>query len=209
MVYLIFIDEDDLREKRKRIKEIKESIKGLQNADDKDKIDQLSDSITSLYSAAYEVSELVKHDVDIEGFKIQYFKRGNILQPLITVEEEQGEEKIKRKTSENYYTGSMARHTLMQICGYLAFLELLIKEDKYPLVPILVIDHISKPFDEVNRKAIGAILKEFYRRVDKTEMQIFMFDDEDFEDLAIKEANVNELYGDGKSGFNPFYYEEK
>lgn len=205
----IFVDEDDLKEKYKRIKQIKEMLKVLQSADDNSKIEQLSTSVTTLYSSAYKVSELVKHDVDIEGFKIQYFKRGNILQPLITVEEEQEEEKIKRKTSEKYYTGSMARHTLMQLCGYLAFLELMIKEDKYPLAPILVIDHISKPFDEVNRKAIGVILEEFYRRIDKTQIQIFMFDDEDFGDLSIKEANVNELYEDGKSGFNPFYYEEK
>ena len=57
----------------------------------------------------------------------------------------------------NYYTGSMARHTLMQLSGYLGFLKLLLEENKYPIIPFLVIDHISKPFDKDNSLAIGKI----------------------------------------------------
>ena len=189
----------------------------MQNADDVQKIEMISSNITNLYKSSHEVSELVKHDVDIEGFKIQYFKKGNILQPMIIIdekenrgsEEEESVVKREKKSSEKYYTGSMARHTLIQLCGYLSFLELLIKENKYPIVPILVIDHISKPFDLINRRAIGIILEKFYERIDQEAIQIFMFDDETNEDLQVIKATVNNLISKDKSGFNPFYYEVK
>lgn len=206
-------NEENLKEKRKRIKRIKEEIKILQNADDVKKIEAISNNITNLYKSAYEVSELVKHDIDIDGFKIQYLKRGNILQPMISNNEEDNNiEKIKvdkEKKLEKYYTGSMARHTLIQLSGYLSFLVLLIKEAKYPIVPILVIDHISKPFDLMNRRAIGTILEKFYETIGKKNVQIFMFDDEDSEDLLVTKALVNNLISNNKSGFNPFYYEIK
>jgi hypothetical protein len=208
----IMYNEADLKEKRKRIKEIKELIKILQNEDDIKKIESISKNITNLYKSADKVSELVKHDVDIDGFKMQYFKKGNILQPMINSNENNDIEvssDIKGKKLEKYYTGSMARHTLMQLSGYLSFLELLVKEDRYPIVPILVIDHISKPFDFMNRRAIGVILQKFYEKVDKEDIQIFMFDDENNEELLVNNASVNNLISENKSGFNPFYYEAR
>ena len=99
----------------------------------------------------------------------------------------------------------MARHTLMQLCGYLGFLRMLIKEHKYPLVPFLVVDHISKPFDSKNRKALGAVLHEVYKDIRKSELQIILFDDEDASDLGITPDYSTDLLGKGKSGFNPFY----
>ncbi|MDO4924253.1 MAG: hypothetical protein Q3980_01155 [Turicibacter sp.] len=196
-------NEKELIEKRKRRKQIKSEIKILQNADDVERINSISNYITSLYKSAYEVSALVKNDVDMDGFQIQYFKKGNILQPMIINREADGEK------LENYYTGSMARHTLIQLSGYLSFLKLLITEDKYPLIPILVIDHISKPFDSKNRQAIGVILEKFYESIDKKSVQIFMFDDESNEDLLIKNALVYDLISPEKSGFNPFYIENE
>ena len=203
-------DEAELKEKRKRIKEIKEEIKILQNADDTKKVKAFSNNITNLYASADKVSELVKHDIDIDGFNIQYLKKGNILQPMISSNENNyidSSRENKEKKLEKYYTGSMARHTLMQLSGYLSFLELLVKENRYPIIPILVIDHISKPFDFMNRRAIGVILKKFYEKVDKKDIQIVMFDDENNEDLLVTDASVSNLISNNKSGFNPFYYE--
>ena len=205
----IMYNDSDLKEKRKRIKQIKELIKILQNTDDIDKVEAISNSITNLYKSAGKVSELVKHDVNLDGFKIQYIKKGNILQPMISNNEVETNDDIKVENSEKYYTGSMARHTLMQLSGYLSFLELLIKENRYPVVPILVIDHISKPFDAINRRAIGVILQKFYEKVDESDIQIFMFDDKNSDELLITNASINNLVSDSKSGFNPFYYEVK
>ena len=83
---------------------------------------------------------------------------------------------------------------------------MLIKENRYPIIPFLVIDHISKPFDEKNVKAIGTVLNEAYRGIEKTDFQIIIFDDEDAERLGIKPDNYSNLFEKGKSGFNPFYY---
>lgn len=147
----------DLKEIKKKIREIKDELKALQNSDDIVKIRELSQFVTSLYKSARGISSVVDDDILQEGFKIQYFKRGNILQPMIQAKEKD-ENDIEQKKEVNYYIGSMARHTLIQLCGYLGFLKILLAEDKYPIIPILVIDHISKPFDTSNARAIGQVI---------------------------------------------------
>ena len=196
--------DDELREKRKRAKDIREELRALQNSNDLAKIKKLSQYITNVYKSAQGISSVVDDDIKQEGFKIQYIKRGNILQPMITetVYDENG---LEKKKDTIYFIGSMARHTLIQLCGYFGFLDMLINENKYPLIPILVIDHISKPFDESNRKAIGTVIEAAYNSIGKDKLQIFMFDDEEYESLALKPEHFENLVTDKKTGFNPFY----
>lgn len=196
--------DNELKEKRKRIKEIREELKALQNSDDSDKIRRLSEYITKLYQSAQGISSVVVDDINREGFKIQYIKKGNILQPMIT-EILHDENDLEKKEQVNYYIGSMARHTLIQLCGYFGFLDMIIAENKYPVIPVLVVDHISKPFDESNRKAIGTVIEEAYKSIGKDRLQIFMFDDEEYESLALKPDHSENLVTDKKTGFNPFY----
>jgi len=198
-----FLDEE-LKEKRKRIKEIREELKALQASDDTKKIREISEYITNLYYSAKDISSVVEDDMNQEGFKIQYIKRGNILQPMVTKAIE-ADDNIGKKKEINYYIGSMARHTLIQLCGYLAFLNILLKDSRYPLIPILVIDHISKPFDEKNSKAIGKVISKAYESIGKENLQIFMFDDEQFESLSIQPDHSEDLVNDNKTGFNPFF----
>lgn len=199
--------EGDLKKIIKKIREIKEELKALQNSDDTAKIQDLSQFITSLYKSASGISSVVDDDIVQEGFKIQYFKRGNILQPIVQAKESD-ENDIEQKKEVNYYIGSMARHTLIQLCGYLGFLKILLAENKYPIIPILVIDHISKPFDEGNVRAIGQVINEAYKDIGKENLQIFMFDDEEYTTLAIQPEHSENLVNDEKSGFNPFFYFE-
>lgn len=196
--------DDELREKRKRIKEVREELRILQNSNDSAKIKKLSQYITNIYKSAQGISSVVDIDIKQEGFKIKYIKRGNTLQPMIaeTVHDESG---LEEKKDAIYFIGSMARHTLIQLCGYFGFLGMLIDEDKYPLIPILVIDHISKPFDESNRKAIGTVIEAAYQSIGKDNLQIFMFDDEEYESLALRPEHCENLVTDKKTGFNPFY----
>lgn len=195
----------DIYEIKRRIREIREEIRVLQNADDLSKIRELSQFITELYKSARGVSSVVDDDILQEGFKIQYLKRGNILQPVVqTVEKDEND--LEQKKEINYYIGSMARHTLIQLCGYLGFLHLLLKEDKYPIIPMLVIDHISKPFDISNARAIGQVINKAYEVIGKEKMQTFMFDDEEYATLALEPDYFENLVDDKKSGFNPFYY---
>lgn len=78
-----------------------------------------------------------------------------------------------------------------------------------PLIPFLVIDHISKPFDDKNQKALGAILHGAYTNLQKSEMQIILFDDEDASSLGLTPDHSINLLGEDKSGFNPFYMPSK
>lgn len=197
--------EEELKDKRRRIKEIREELKVLQNSDDTKKINELSQYITDLYLSAKDISSVVEDDIKQDGFKIQYLKRGNILQPMV-VKTVTDENEFEEKKAVQYYIGSMARHTLIQLCGYLGFLNMLLREDKYPLIPILVIDHISKPFDHNNCKAIGKVIATAYESVGKEQLQLFMFDDEEYETLGIKPDHSENLVTEVKTGFNPFYF---
>jgi len=196
--------DEEIKEKKKRIREIREELKALQASGDSKKIREISEYITNLYYSAKKISSVVEDDINQEGFKIQYFKRGNILQPMVT-EVTETDNSIDGKREVNYYIGSMARHTLIQLCGYLAFLNLLLKDNRYPLIPILVIDHISKPFDEKNSKAIGKVISMAYEGIGKENLQIFMFDDEQFETLSIQPDHFENLVNENKTGFNPFF----
>lgn len=195
----------DIKELKKRIRDIKEEIRVLQNSDDLVKIKTLSQFITELYKSASGISSVVDDDILQEGFKIQYYKRGNILQPMIQVMEKD-ENDMERKSEVSCYIGSMARHTLIQLCGYLGFLKLLLTEEKYPIIPILVIDHLSKPFDNSNARAIGQVINKAYKDIGKENLQIFMFDDEEYSTLSLQPEHFENLVDETKTGFNPFYY---
>lgn len=103
----------------------------------------------------------------------------------------------------------MSRHTLIQICGYLAYIKLLISENSVPLIPIIVFDHISKPFDTMNMSSIGKVIGKFYKGISKNDIQIFIFDDKEFGNLGLDVDKFNELKNEYKTGFNPFYIEQE
>ena len=190
---------------RSEIRDLKAKIKELENSDDESKIIKLSDFITVLYKTAVNVSDIVQQDInlDSDSFRLEYLKRGNLIQPVLTDD--------KNSKKENIYTGSMARHTLMQLCAYLGFLYLLLDDDRYPIIPMLVIDHISQPFDPGNKKSIGAILEKFFEIALIEDIQIFMFDDSTCKDVGLSKAKEEYLFNKNKTGFNPyyFYYDEK
>ena len=48
---------------------------------------------------------------------------------MMQVEEKNYNDNYSKKDLQKYYTGSMVRHTLIQVSGYLSFLQLLINED--------------------------------------------------------------------------------
>ncbi|EMG9837660.1 hypothetical protein V5454_000461 [Listeria monocytogenes] len=194
------IDLEDLEKKKRRIKEIRYELKKLQNSEDKEKLNKISNLMTTLYKSSKEISTISKTDFNNEGFHLEYIKKGNSIQTIIFDE--------LNDKKDRYYIGSMARHTMMQLCGYLSFLVMMIKEDRYPLIPFLVLDHISKQFDKENGKAIGSILAELYKNIDKEDLQIFIFDDETCENLNISADYSENLLLNNKTGFVPFYKPE-
>ena len=184
---------------KKRISDIKKQIRNLQNLDDFQKIKNISQYITLLYSQGVNVSTFIKDDLDQNKFEITYIKKGNILSPSIVEGENEHSKRI------NYTIGSLARQTLIQLCGYLGLLNLLLSEKKVPIIPMLVIDHISKPFDNENMKTLGAVLNKFIEDISCENIQIIMFDDKKPEELNLKPNKIEQLQNDIKTGFNPFY----
>lgn len=199
----IVSNDNKIKKKTSEIKKLREELKALQNSDDNRRIDEMSSFTTKLYYSAKDISSVVSDDIQQKGFEIRYLKKGNILQPMIL----SGDSKSSNfEESVNFYIGSMARHTLIQLCGYLAFLKILLENNEYPIIPILVIDHISKPFDAKNSSAIGQILSEAYKTIGKENLQIFIFDDEDSEVLDINQEYSKDLVTEYKTGFNPFFF---
>ena len=188
----------ELNECKRELRQLKNELQELQSSDNSSKIDEYSKLVTSLYESGKNDSQIIRTDFGRDNFRIVYLKRGNILQP---VEDNVG----KDKENANLYLGSMARHTLIQLAGYLAFMNMLIKGNKCPIVPILVIDHLSKPFSDDNKKAVGKIFEKFYDIISKSDVQIFMFDDKEPELLGIMPDNLEYLRVEDKTGFNPFY----
>lgn len=188
----------ELNECKRELRQLKNELQELQNSDNSKKIEKYSKLVTGLYESGKNNSEIIKTDFGRDSFRIAYLKRGNILQPI-------EESSHKDRENANLYLGSMARHTLIQLSGYLAFMNILIKGNKCPIVPILVIDHLSKPFSDDNKKAVGKILEKFYENVPKSDVQIFMFDDKEPALLGIKPDYLEQLRTEDKTGFNPFY----
>lgn len=191
-----------INDKRNRQTEIRRLLANLKKSQDNDKIKLLSENITSLYKKAVSAS-LVSGDMTNDGFNIKYFKNGNSLQTFRN--EVIKEDNIEKIVEISYSKGSMARHTLIQLAGYLGFLQLLLSENKYPIIPFLVIDHISKPFDNYNRKGIGEILNYAISVIGENNLQIILFDDKNHEELLLKPNHAECLVNDVKTGFVPFF----
>lgn len=197
---------EELKKKQEEIKRYRAKIKELQGADDFSKISKLSKYITNLYYTAKEVSSFVKTDSERDGFRIEYIKQGNVLQPKVSSKSKDN------KTLDKIYIGSKARHTLIQLCGYMGLLKLLLQEAKYPLVPIFLGDHLSQSFDNDNVKAIGAILNKASNDIGINDFQIFLFDDKTFNEMNVHPSHYEDLYKEDEegniiqSGFVPFYF---
>lgn len=180
-----------------RLSDLKAALKEKRLSIDNQKISWISSRITSLYVSAAPVADFSKRDASFAGFAIQYVKESNSLQATIA----------NAKETEIYYTGSRARHALMQLAAYCAFAEFLLDQD-VPFPPLLVFDHISSPFDPQNRRSIGALFKTFFQIVDPESIQVFLFDNVDPGALSISCQRIIDLNEGDQTGFNPFYNAE-
>lgn len=196
--YLRFYNEDDIETKLKslndKLREYKQLLNQARWNIDDSRITEVSKTITGYYQFAESLSSFVAEDFRREGFRINYVKEGNALQPMYVVEDQVSE----------CYTGSKARHTLLQLCGYCAFLKMLVGSKRYPILPLLIIDHVSASFDDENRNGIGAILNGFVEDIELSNVQVFLFDSASPETLSIRPNRHIKLADGRKTGFNPF-----
>lgn len=186
---------DQVAELKSQISKLRQEIKNLKRADNEQDLESVSKSVSGYYSSAVNQSSFVAEDMSMSNFSIRYIKNGNTLQPQFTNE----------GVVVNFYCGSHARQTLIQLCGYCAFIEFLLNKGEYPLVPLLVIDHVSKPLDKDSKRAVGAIFLKLYERVNKSNLQTFLFGTEEPEELDLRPEKTIRLVESGKAGFNPFF----
>lgn len=187
-----------LREKEDRLDELKSRLDGK-------KILEFENYINLLYEKGKTVSKLISEDLSLPNFKIEYIQKTNSLLSSIAVDLDEDEKVIRNKI----YRGSQARSSLVQLCGYCALNILITKLNNLPYLPVLIIDYISKPFDEENKKAIGEILSEFLRIVGKNNFQVIMFDCSEQSSLNISAGNYQSLITNDKTGFIPWYKPQK
>ena len=186
---------DNYDDVKKDISRLNRELKELKHSDDDNSINSISDTVTDLYHSASQASSFVESDFKQPDFYIKFQKEGVGLQPTFA----EGEDSV------DVFTGSRARHTLMQVCGYFAFMHYLLPRRNVPFVPLLAFDHVSSPFDKESRGAIGAIISKFYSLVNKDDVQLFLFETEDPDTLGIVPDNYISLVSDVRTGFNPFY----
>lgn len=186
---------DDLDDVNTDISRLKRELLKLKHSDDDASINSISDTVTDLYHSASKSSSFVESDFKQLDFQIKFQKEGVGLQPIFS----------DGGNSVDVFTGSRARHTLMQICGYFAFMHYLLPKRNVPFVPVLAFDHVSSPFDDGSCGAIGAIISKFYSLVDKGDVQLFLFETEKPEALGVDADMYISLVSDGRTGFNPFY----
>lgn len=191
------IDQSDSSQISTRIQELQKNINQLKAEDDQTKLVAISNLITEYYAACSRSTLLAAEDFTNQGYRIDFLKRGCALRPSkIEENSEQGRNRV------SYIVGSFARHALIQLCGYTAFMEFLLNDTHLPVLPLLCIDHPSKPFDETNRKGIGSILNKFADR--NKDAQVFIFDSAHPADLGITISPIDLSKTPG-GGFNPFY----
>lgn len=189
----------DVRERfegiQRELTDVRKELRKLRMQIDETKIDTISAAITRRYKAACESSAFVRDDFELDGFGVRYVRNGNLIQPYFHQDD----------VPINYYTGSRARHALLQLSGYLAFLEMLRTRTDCPSLPLLVIDNISAPFDAENVRGIGDVLRSFYSEDENAEIQVFLFENKAPSELGVNPSVYVKLECEGKTGFNPFY----
>ena len=155
---------EDIEQIRKKIKVLKDEIDSLKKQFDKSKQKIISQSITENYKSLKDTCSFVSEDLD-KGLEIVFdAKQVQLYAQIIEkITLENGEE-YENKTQ--FVPGSMARQTSWQILCYLEVLSYTLNNvPGLPLLPLIVFDNISMPYDinvgKNNYKSIYSFIRQF------------------------------------------------
>lgn len=187
-----------------KLRKAEDELDELTHKLDENKISEFQKNLMLLYKSAIDDSSLVKADFELENFVLDYDEKNNAIIPSIVRFEENEKYNIHM-----IYRGSQARSSIIQLCGYCALQIMLQKNKTVPCLPLMVMDHFSKPFSSENMKAIGCVLSKFYELLEKQNFQVLMFDIKEPKELNLTSANEQQLINEDKSGFIPWINEKK
>ena len=150
------LSHSDSVEIKNRIKENKKRIQNLETITDSEIEDKISEKINYYYSYMRNKNyDFVDKDYSEKGFHLRYNSKKNSVNGYVL-------ENIAGKDVEVVrMIGSMARQTLIQVCVYLSFLEVMALEFNFPIINTVVFDCVSKSFDDDNKLMIYDLLTHF------------------------------------------------
>lgn len=180
---------DTLKEKYQTLQSNLKKLKA-QSMNNKNKI-KIDKMISACY-AEFGNNNFINEDFSKKGFSIVFNENGLSICGSY----------VNDVSKKFFLPGSLARMALWQVCTYIAFIEYILENRKnLPLMPILCIDSLNQPFDEVESNYIES-LNLLLKILAKRNIQIFIFStkyDTNVERL-IEKYSVNKI--DLSSGLN-------
>lgn len=141
-----------------RIKNNREEIRKLESNIDEKMEDKISEHINKYYKFFKDKNyKFIDDDYKDDGFALKYNSKKNSVLGYVNVTVDDKKIPVVRMI------GSMARQTLIQVCTYLAFLEVINSDFEFPKLGTVFFDCVSKSFDDDNKKMVYLLLKEFCR----------------------------------------------
>lgn len=190
---------EDAKEIKEKIKKLKTEIDFLKKQFDTSKQTVICQNITNNYMSMRETCSFVSEDMQ-KGLEIVFdAKQVQLYAQIIEkISLENGEE-YENKTQ--FLPGSMARQTTWQILCYLEVISYTLKNvSGLPLLPLVVFDNISMPYDvnigKNNYKSIYTFIKEYAH---KNGIQVIITSN-----IKVQEVGENDQI-DISDGLNPKY----
>lgn len=155
----------DLSIMRKEIENLKSELEDLRKSFDASASIKVGENITRIYRMLKNECNFADEDLLKDDFKIIFDAKtvqlyGQISERISLID---GSEIT---LPSQYNPGSMARQTTWQVLGYLLIMDYILKNfSGLPLMPLLVLDNISMPYDirhsKNNYAAVFKLIKSF------------------------------------------------
>lgn len=147
----------NLSEIDKTITKNNEEIRKLENEYDINLENKINEKINEYYSlfkcGPY---DFINEDYSDPTFHLKFSYKKMSINGYVTKNDSHG-----AKYEVIQMIGSMARQTFIQICTYLAFIDVIKNDFQFPIMNTFIFDCVSKPFDDNNEKMVCELLKHF------------------------------------------------
>ncbi len=173
---------------KKRRKEMRE----LRNGYDTSVEDKVSNLINFYYSSLKNKGySFIDDDYEKNNFRLSFNYKKMTVFAYATIEAENGEQYDAIAMLE-----SMSRQTAIQICTYFAFNQLFKQEHHFPIINTLLLDNVSKPFENANKPIIYDLVTLFVSIVKDFNVIVTTDCDEDNNNTSVfYDDGLNPLFG--------------
>lgn len=186
--------ESDLRDAKKKLKAINKKIKEHIN-------DSINEIITDMYVNSDKSIDFILEDKQKDSFKV-LFDTSRLSLSCYYKKHSQG-----NSIEQFFIPGSLARMTTLQVATYLSVFKYISdKKMRLPIMPLLCVDGLSQPFDDVNDQAnYKNVVKLLVKYAKECNVQLIIISIHSYDDIKshLCDNEVKEI--DLTSGFNPWH----